>query len=93
MPTRVQRIHYVATKKNNPNDWSLEFQWCQYVYEEGTSEYGYRFIWRREDGSLLPARGQSRLPSISVIEALIQAAKSQGWGDLGKDEGWELEDE
>lgn len=43
---------------------------------------GYRFIWRRPDGSLQPARGQARIPSIAVIDELIRNARNEGWGDL-----------
>lgn len=37
-----------------PKEWQLCFQWCEYIYEDedDTSEFGYRFIWRRPDGSL-----------------------------------------
>jgi hypothetical protein len=63
-------------------EWRLAFQWCQYVYDNGESEYGYRFIWRRPDGSLQPARGQARIASIEVIEELIRNARNKGWGDL-----------
>ena len=81
MATRVQVIHETATGQNT-GQWELSFQWCQYVYDDGSSEYGYRFIWRRDNGSLQPARGQARLPSIQVIEDLISNAKAQGWGNL-----------
>ncbi len=84
MPTRVQVIHEVrqATEDDVP---TLCLQWCQYVYEDGWSEHGYRFIWRRENGNLQPARGQARIPSIKVIEELVAQAKRDGWGDK-KDE-------
>ena len=81
---RVQVRHEVSEGKE-PNGWELLFQWCQYVYEDGTSEYGYRFIWRKPDGKLLPARGQARLESIERIEKLIQKAKDEGWGDYVAD--------
>ncbi len=81
MLARIQIIHEVSTGKNT-GEWELSFQWCQYVYQGGTSENGYRFIWRRPDGSLQPARGQARLPSIKIAEELIQKARVEGWGDL-----------
>jgi hypothetical protein len=44
--------------------WRLCFQWVTYRYEDGSpAQDGYRFIWRRPDGSLQPARGQARIPS------------------------------
>lgn len=63
----------------NTDDWTLCFQWCKYIYDEGYYEYGYRFIWRRPDKSLQPARGQARIPSLSNIEELMKLAKQEGW--------------
>jgi hypothetical protein len=80
MPTRVQVINEVCDP--SAGEWSLCFQWCQYVYEDGTHQHGYRFIWRRPDGSLQPARGQARIPSISKLEELVAKAREQGWGNL-----------
>lgn len=81
MPTRVQVIHETFTGETT-REWRLAFQWCQYVYDNGESQYGYRFIWRRPDGSLQPARGQARIPAIAVIEELTRNARNEGWGDL-----------
>lgn len=78
------RVHIIReTMTGNPqvtNSWELCFQWCLYVYDDGSTENGYRFIWRRPDGTLQPARGQARLPSISVITSLMNDAIAQGWG-------------
>ena len=49
---RVQVIKEV--KKDDGGPWKLCLQWCLYVYDDGTSENGYRFIWRKPDGSLQP---------------------------------------
>ena len=74
---RVQVLNEVSV---GPEDgWRLCFQWCRYVYDSGELEDGYRFIWRRPDGSLQAARGQARLPSVRVITELLQMAKSQKW--------------
>ena len=81
MAARVQVIHE-ACPDSGKGVWALSFQWCLYVYDDGTSENGYRFIWRKPDGSLQPARGQARIPSISEAEKLIEVAKNEGWGDL-----------
>ena len=78
---RVQVIKEVMT--GNPmitKEWELCLQWCLYVYDDGTNENGYRFIWRRPDGSLQPARGQARIPSLEQAEELMKKAKSDGWG-------------
>ena len=42
------------TKLGKPDDWNLCFQYCRYEYgdDDNTEENGYRFIWRRPDGSL-----------------------------------------
>jgi hypothetical protein len=77
---RVQVIH--ETTSGQPGQWRLVFQWCMYVYDDGNHEHGYRFIWRRDDGSLQAARGQARLPSSKAIKELVQKAKDEGWGDL-----------
>jgi len=81
MPARIQVIHETCTN-HREGEWDLCFQWCQYVYEDGTNEHGYRFIWRRPDGSLQPARGQARIPSVAVLEELVATAKREGWGEL-----------
>jgi hypothetical protein len=81
----VKVIEEVSTDWHE-DGWRLCFQWCEYRYSENTkhdrSEMGYRFIWRRPDGKLQPARGQARLPSISEAEKLMAKAKSAGWGHL-----------
>jgi hypothetical protein len=84
---RVQVINE-TTLDNDPEDWTLWFQWCRYFYDGGEMQYGYRFIWKRpqsEGGSLQAARGQARIPSIPVIEKLVAQAQEQGWGDYDAD--------
>lgn len=66
--------------------YTLCFQWCRYFYDDGSLEYGYRFIWRREDGSLQAARGQARIPSIRVAQELMQEASAAGWGNYDGDQ-------
>lgn len=63
------------------SDWELHFQYCNYVYEDGSNQNGYRFIWKRPDGTLQPARGQARIPSIDIALSLIAEAMSEGWGN------------
>ena len=43
-------------------------------------------IWRRPDGSLQPARGQARIPSLADAELLIRLARELGWGDRHADD-------
>lgn len=59
--------------------WNLCFQWCKYKYDDGKSQNGYRFIWRRPDGSLQAARGQARIPSFAQMNELIEMAAIAGW--------------
>jgi len=58
----------------------LCLQWCRYRYDDGTQPLGFRFIWRRPNGHLAPARGQTRLPSLDDAERLILLARADGWG-------------
>ncbi len=79
---RVQVIKETMTADPKlTKNWELCFQWCLYVYDDGSTENGYRFIWRRSDGSLQPARGQARLPSIPQAIRLMADAMEQGWGN------------
>ncbi len=77
---RIRIINEVP-EKYNPEGWTLCFHWCEYIYEneDKESEFGYRFIWRRPDGSLQAARGQARIPSVSDIEKLMKLADEAGW--------------
>jgi hypothetical protein len=78
---RVQVLRQ-TTLDEDLNDYTLWLQWCMYVYdeEEADPQHGYRFIWKRPDGSLQAARGQARLPSLAVAKALIAKAEKEGWG-------------
>lgn len=81
---RVQVIKEVSEDFGKPEGWILWLQWCLYVYDDGESEKGYRFIWRRpkaEGGSLQAARGQARIPSLEVARKLMGQAEKEGWGD------------
>jgi hypothetical protein len=75
---RIQVLEEVSTEMGE--GWKLCFQWCRYVYDNGALEQGYRFIWRRPNGSLQAARGQARLPSIKIVQDLISQAEEKGWG-------------
>jgi hypothetical protein len=86
---RVQVINETTLDENPaPTAWTLWFQWCRYLYDGGEMEYGYRFIWKRpqsEGGSLQAARGQARIPSVTVLEQLVAKANAQGWGEYDAD--------
>jgi hypothetical protein len=61
-------------------EYRLFYQWGRYLYDDGTLQHGYRYIWKHH-GALLPSRGQARIPSADVQLQLIQIAKDEGWGD------------
>lgn len=78
MQADVKIVHEVKT--NNEGSWNLCFQWVIYQYSsDKENESGYRFIWRREDGTLQPARGQARIPSADILISLIKKAIKGGW--------------
>lgn len=78
---RVQVINEIAYDESKVgNDWVLCLQWCRYIYDDGTMQVGFRFIWRREDGKLQAARGQARIPSLEMATDLMNRAKELGWG-------------
>lgn len=62
-----------------PSDWRLCFHECVYHYDDGTEQTGFRFIWRRPDGSLQAARGQARIPNEEDLFGLLQMAETEGW--------------
>jgi len=61
------------------DDCHLCFQYGCYKYDDGTSEYGYRFIWRKENGHLQAARGQARIPSKKDLFELLAKASEAEW--------------
>lgn len=75
---RVQVIQEAI--EGSEDDWRLCFQWCRYIYGGGAMQEGYRFIWRRPDGSQQAARGQARIPSIKMAQKLMKQAEDAGWG-------------
>jgi len=79
---RVQVVEETKLEKPQYGGWVLCLQWCRYLYDNGTMELGFRFIWRRpESGALQPARGQARIPTLEDAEKLIKVARKKGWGD------------
>lgn len=67
-------------KEPRDDSWELCFQRVTYRYDDGSPEEdGYRFIWRRPDGTLQAARGQARIPDAATHDRLVQEAKAKGW--------------
>lgn len=75
---RVQVLNEVSQTQSN--DWKLCFQRARYVFDDGNIQEGFRFIWRWPEGQLQAARGQARIPSLSVARWLMAEAERQGWG-------------
>lgn len=73
----VKYDHEVCT--TYPNGWKLCFQDCVFHYDNGTTNEGFRFIWRRPNGNLQPARGQARIPSKTDLDNLLNQASREGW--------------
>lgn len=83
--TNVARVHVLKETTNDPaGDWQLWYQWCRYELDDGVL-YGYRFIWRRPDGTLQAARGGARIPNSGAATALMEQATKEGWGDRDGD--------
>lgn len=74
-------VHKEVPKKLNEGEWNLYFQKVTYHYDDEGEQEGYRFIWRRPDGSLQAARGQARIESYEQILELINLAKKEGFFD------------
>jgi hypothetical protein len=72
-------IHHEVPNDRDLGDWVLCFQECTYHYDNNTTEDGFRFIWRKPDGSLQAARGQARIPDAQSLYELINAAIQDGW--------------
>jgi hypothetical protein len=79
---RVQVLDEIAyVEESIGKKWVICLQWCRYIYDDGELEYGFRFIWRRPDGSLQAARGQARIPDLNIVEDLVKRARVLGWGN------------
>lgn len=72
-------IKHEVTNYDDPNDWRLYFQWGTYHYEDGSSDDGFRFIWRYPGGKLQASRGQARIPSKQDLFELLALASKEGW--------------
>lgn len=77
---RVQVVNETASVDTYTDGRQLSFQWCRYLYDDGSMDYGYRFIWKDSNGRLQPARGQARIPSMRELTELTERARFEGWG-------------
>lgn len=81
MITATVEVLKETSSSATENGYTLCFQYCTYHYSDGTKQRGYRFIWRRPDGSLQAARGQARIPSISILLELVSKALDEERGN------------
>lgn len=72
------KIRHEVTNYPN-NGWRLFFQEGIYNYDDNTSQTGFRFIWKRPNGTLQAARGQARIPSKQDMFELLALASKAGW--------------
>ena len=75
------KLHKQVPENINSGEWTLCFQKVTYHYEDGSTQDGFRFIWRRPDGSLQAARGQARIETYEQMMELIEQAKQSGFFD------------
>jgi hypothetical protein len=83
MQPRVVVFDEIRDERSRPGEWCLTFQHVRYLYETGETQDGFRFIWRRPDNSLQPARGQARIPDLESALRLIHHAVERNWGPTG----------
>lgn len=88
---RVQILDEVSI--GDADDWRICLQRARYVYDDGSLEEGFRFIWRRPNGSLQGARGQARLPSLKIARILMAKAEEAGWGGFEADDSGRFPEE
>jgi len=74
---KVKILNEVSTE--NTNDWNLCFQKCEYIYDDNSTEIGFRFIWRKPNNRLQPARGQARIPDEETLYLLLEKARDNKW--------------
>ena len=74
-------IHKEVPKELKIGEWNLCFQQVTYHYDDGSTQDGFRFIWRRPDSSLQAARGQARIESYEQMLELIDLAEEDSFFD------------
>ena len=69
MKTQVV-VHYSVEKKLKSGKM-ICLQDCTWMYSDGSTESGFRFIRKSVDGKLLAHRGQACIPKIKIASDLI----------------------
>jgi hypothetical protein len=49
------------------------------MYDDNSTQMGFRFIWRKPNNTLQPARGQAIIPNEKALFELIELAQNEGW--------------
>ena len=83
------KIHRQVPENVRAGEWTLCFHKVTYHYDDRSTQDGFRFIWRRPNGTLQAARGQARIESYEQMLSLIEMAKKEGFftgGSGGKQE-------
>ena len=57
--------------------WKICLQYG--AFDDYMTQPGYGFIWKAPDDVTQAYRGQSKIPSISVVRLLIENADREGW--------------
>jgi hypothetical protein len=72
MATRIVIIDEVAeTLTTNGEKDDICFQYCEYQYDDGGSDFYYRFIRKGPDGKYKAQRGQCGIPDLSITLRLV----------------------
>jgi hypothetical protein len=91
--SQARVVVFKEVRTGKEGEWQLCLQWCRYEYNTEEEQQGYRFIWRRPNGKLQAARGQTRIPSVSDILELTARAIRDGWGhNICESDGYQIED-
>ena len=71
----VNVIHEVWTESVGAQ---LGLQWCRYAFPQ-LPQYGYRFVWRDDEGRIFEQGSPALIPRAAWIFELIQKATDAGW--------------
>ena len=72
MATRIVIIEEVSeTLSTNGEKDDICFQYCEYQYDDGGSDFYYRFIRRGPDGKYKAQRGQCGIPDLNIALRLV----------------------
>ena len=70
MAARIVKIDEVSEKMTDGD--TLCFQYAEYQYGDGGSDYYYRFIRKDSEGRYKSHRGQAGIPDTTIITRLME---------------------